>query len=298
VLFRTKRFPLWPQFATFKLTKNIRAHEDQQEFANWLIKLGNGQLGNDLQQSPPGSISIPTQCHIVTDSLIDSVFPDLSDPSTLANTVILSPTNDNTLHLNDAILKNLPGQETVYLSTDKAICDDEAEAQNYPMEFLHSLTPSGMPPHRLLLKPGAIIMLLRNLDIRKGLCNGTRLTLHHLHEHVLDAEILTGTNQGERVLIPRIRLAPSDVSLPFTLQRTQFPIRLSYSMTINKSQGQTFDKLGIYLPTPVFAHGQLYVAFSRARSFTDIYIKIDQTTTQGFFSGNWNTQNVVYPEIL
>jgi ATP-dependent DNA helicase PIF1 len=141
-------------------------------------------------------------------------------------------------------------------------------------------------------------MLLRNLDIKRGLCNGTRLILHHLHAHVLDAEIITGANQGQRVLIPRLKLAPSDPNLPFTLQRIQFPIRLSYSMTINKSQGQTFDRVGIYLPAPVFAHGQLYVAFSRARSFDDIYIQICQTHIQGIFNGKYTTQNVVYPEIL
>ena len=64
-------------------------------------------------------------------------------------------------------------------------------------------------------------MLLRNLDIKKGLCNGTRLIVKALHEYILDAEDITGSNQGHRVLIPRIKLAPSDVNLPFTLQRTQ-----------------------------------------------------------------------------
>ena len=65
-------------------------------------------------------------------------------------------------------------------------------------------------------------------------------------------------------------------------------------MTINKSQGQTFSKLGIYLPSPVFSPGQLYVAFSRARSFSDIYVEIESCLTQGALF----TQNVVYKEVL
>ena len=164
--------------------------------------------------------------------------------------------------MNQSVINTMPGDRKVYTSADRAICDDQTEADNYPMEFINSLTPSGMPPHSLCLKTGAIVMLLRNLDIRKGLCNGTRLVIRNLHERVIDAKILTGANKGDLVLIPRLKLAPSDVNLPFTLERTQFPLRLSYCMTINKSQGQTFSRLGIFLPSPVFAHGQLYVAFS------------------------------------
>ena len=73
----------------------------------------------------------------------------------------------------------------------RAFCDENGkyiygtqstteEANNYPPEFLQSLTPSGMPPHRLILKPGAIVMLLRNLNIKKGFCNGTRLRVCRL----------------------------------------------------------------------------------------------------------------------
>ena len=142
-------------------------------------------------------------------------------------------------------------------------------------------------------------MLLRNINIRKGLCNGTRLIVRNLHhDHSIDAEVLTGSNKGSRVLIPRMKLAPSDVSLPFILERVQFPVRLSYCMTINKAQSQTFEKVGIYLPDPVFAHGQLYVAFSRARCFQDIYVQICQTAVQGVFLNKTVTQNVVYKEVL
>jgi hypothetical protein len=293
-----KSSPLWSQFKVVKLTKNMRAGQDEQEFAKWVLAVGNGELELPADEAVPGSIQIPIACNIVHGDIVDDVFPDVTDSRAIANTVILTPTNENLLMLNDAVMKKMPGYSKQYLSADKAICDDEQEAQNYPIEFLNSLTPSGMPPHRLILKSGAIIMLLRNLDLKKGLCNGTRLILHRLHEHVLDAEILTGAFKGDRVLIPRIKLAPSDINLPFTLERIQFPIRLSYSMTINKAQGQTFDKVGVYLLSPVFSHGQLYVAFSRARSFDTIFVKVCQTTTQGQFGGKTITQNVVFKEIL
>ena len=122
--------------------------------------------------------------------------------------------------------------------------------------------------------------------------------MHHLHHHSIDAEILTGLKAGVRVLIPRIKLNPSDIDLPFVLCRHQFPIRLAYSMTINKSQGQTFQKVGIYLRKPCFTHGQLYVALSRVRMFQNVKIKVIQTEQQGVLDGKTYTQNVVFPQVI
>ena len=68
-------------------------------------------------------------------------------------------------------------------------------------------------------------------------------------------------------------------------------------MTINKSQGQTCDKVGIFLPEPVFSHGQLYVAFSRARTINDVTVSIISTENQ-VIEGKHTTINVVYKEIL
>jgi ATP-dependent DNA helicase PIF1 len=100
-----------------------------------------------------------------------------------------------------------------------------------------------MPRHKLKLKIGAIVMLLRNLDVHQGLCNGIRLIVRRLLNHTIDCEVAIGSNKESRFLIPRITLTPSDPFLPFKLRRHQFPIRLSFAMAINKSQGQTFDRL-------------------------------------------------------
>ena len=82
-----------------------------------------------------------------------------------------------------------------------------------------------------------------------------------------------GQHARKRVFLPRIPLCPSDDEMfPFRFKRKQFPIRLSFAMTINKAQGQTIAHAGVYLPEPVFSHGQLYVALSRATARSNIKV--------------------------
>jgi ATP-dependent exoDNAse (exonuclease V) alpha subunit len=100
-----------------------------------------------------------------------------------------------------------------------------------------------------------------------GLANGTRLIMVKLMQHIVDVEIATRPNKGRRVFIPHLSITPFDTErMPFTLRRWQFPLRHAFAITINKAQGQTLQTVGVYLPKPVFCHGQLYVGFSRCGS--------------------------------
>ena len=141
-------------------------------------------------------------------------------------------------------------------------------------------------------------MLLRNLNTKQGLTNGTRLIIKRIHTNFLDVEIVTGSSKGRRVFLPKMTLIPSDLEMPITFRRTQFPIRLAYAMTINKSQGQTLSKVGIYLNAPCFAHGQLYVALSRARSFDDVHVTITHTSEQGKHRQRYYTTNAIIKQVL
>ena len=148
-----------------------------------------------------------------------------------------------------------------------------------------------------MLKLNCPVMLLRNINPAEGLCNGTRLICRHFERNVIDAEVAVGEYSGKRVFLPRIHFIPLDGDKnPFPFKRTQFPVRPCFSMTINKAQGQTLDYIGLYLPEPVFSHGQLYVALSRVRQRDAIKILLDTSSTD--FDGLSRTKNVVFKEIL
>jgi ATP-dependent DNA helicase PIF1 len=172
--------------------------------------------------------------------------------------------------------------------------DDEC---NYPQDFLNPITPNGLPPHELRIKINCPLILLRNLDPRSGLCNGTHLVVRAIDKHIIDVEIVNGTYAGDRVFIHRIQLSPSkDLSLPFKFKRKQFPIRLSFVMTINKAQGQTMPTIGVYLSEPVFSHRQLYVALSRGVSQGSISVPC-KPSKEVDPKGN-STRNLVYTDVL
>lgn len=157
---------------------------------------------------------------------------------------------------------------------------------------------SGFPVHKLKLKVGAPIMLLRNLSPLQGLCNVTILILRHIGLYNLIARIVTGPCKGKVVCIPRIILETKKKKLGFQLKRKQFPVRLAYCMSINKSQGQSLKNVGLHLPRPCFGHGQLYVALSRVGDPQWIKVMVADSKEQEIFDGFTYTKNVVYTELL
>ncbi|XP_023315514.1 ATP-dependent DNA helicase PIF1-like [Trichogramma pretiosum] len=231
----------------------------------------------------------PTFCTTTASrsQLIQKVFPHLTQNYTshkwLSERAILAATNNDVHMINYSIQNEIPGEPTTYKSIDTVMNQDEVV--HYPTEFLNSLDLPGMPPHDLTLKIGVPIILLRNINPPR-LCNGTRLAVKMLMKNIIEATILNGKYKGTDVLLPRIPMIPTD--MPFEFKRLQFPIRLAFAMTINKSQGQSLQVCGIDLENPCFSHGQLYVACSRVGKPSDLFM----------FIPNGKTKNIVYPQAL
>lgn len=257
------------------------------EFAKNLLMVGDGLYPINQYKR---IVLNPDLCQLslVGEELIEKVFPNIEinicNHDWLFERAILAPTNDRVDELNHIIQEKLSRHHIrTYYSIDRTV--DIEQVTDYPVEFLNSLNPSGLPLHELTLRVGSPIMVLRNLDPPR-LCNGTRLCIKKLHDNLIEAVILAGQFKGDIVFIPRIPMIPKNLLIEF--KRTQFPVKLAYCFTINKSQGQSLKVTGIDLTRPCFSHGQLYVACSRVGSKSNLHI----------LSPGGETKNVVYRQIL
>jgi hypothetical protein len=228
--------------------------------------------------------------------LIHSIYPGIAEESMrtrdyFSTRAILAGRNEEVSKINAAVLEMVPGDQRDFFSADSVGDADGADIVS--VEYLNSMELNGWPPHKLSLKVGTPVLLLRNLNPADGLCNGTRLMIRRFLTRVIEVEIIGGEQSGNLAFLPRLSLISEDSGLPYPIQRKQFPIRVAYAMTIHKSQGQTIPNVGVSLRNDVFSHGQLYVAFSRATALENVKVLFEERARDSHM-----TRNVVYQEAL
>ena len=298
-----------------ELSKNMRvmAHSDDAnlaQFDTWAVSIGDGT-------APPAGaveeelIRLPSElCYQVQEGRIQEgmrefcelIYPDLTqrfgELDFMQGRAILAPTNASVDLINDYLMSQLPTEEFVLVSADTTV--QPGDASVYPTELLNTLEPQGLPVHKLKLRPGAVLRLMRNLNPKDGLCNGTRMTfIKVVDKKLLHCTIKDKTHQkGERdVFIPRIQLPPKNIEqFGFEWTRRQFPVRAAFAQTVNASQGQTMKKVGVWLVDhSCFTHGQLYVVASRVGHPEDLHFAIMKPAVG---EEAYLTKNIVYREVL
>ena len=145
---------------------------------------------------------------------------------------------------------------------------DIDNATMFPTEFLNSLNLSGLPEHKLKLKINTMVILVWNMDICAGHCNGTRnlvkvIGQYRMILHRLDAR---DDDKSKVLILPQIPYHYGGKSFPFYLAQLQFPLK------IQQSPGTICQKCGILLPKNVWMHVQVYVAFSQHGNPHNIFI--------------------------
>uniref|UniRef100_A0A0G4HEZ5 ATP-dependent DNA helicase n=1 Tax=Chromera velia CCMP2878 TaxID=1169474 RepID=A0A0G4HEZ5_9ALVE len=297
-----KRWQHWPSFKIFRLTQNMRVQRliaqgrdasKQQEWAELLLRVEDGVGGNTI--TLPASLRSSASTHI---EFIIEIFGDLTSgnirPEIVATRAILAPKNDDTNEINRVATEMYPGAEREYKSVD--VSSDPEMGHLLVPEFLNGLQPSGLPPHKLRLKRFMPLILIRNLNKTRGLANGTRLILLYMGDKYLQCRVITGPRTGKEVLIPRLNLETEQKGKQaFKFHRRQFPVLPAFALTINRSQGQTLERMGLCLASEVFAHGQGYVALSRCGE--EEGAKIFNPDEIGWITPI-QFKNVVYEEIL
>ena len=279
-----------------RLMGTFKEYEDT--FTRIPSKIGDVQIVQDFED---------------LDSFIGDLFPNMAESNGIPQAVVLTPKNKNMHEINEKCL-NLykPDEEPiVFKSSDRPYIPEQEGF--IPEDLLNAYNPGGLPPHELKVKPGCYLMLLRNLCLENGLANGTRLKMKSIHHggRMIRAEVLTGPRaakdqNGNYIYNEKEREFPfwqmpisNENDRVYKMVRKQYPMRLTYCMSINKAQGQTLKRVGLYLPNPVFSHGQLYVALSRVSRPENVTVFIDGSLdTHGKYRNKMYTKNVVYQQLL
>jgi len=251
-----------PIFETTRLTINNRVITGQEHFKNWLKVIGTG---HNVDHNHSERIEVPQNlCALNKADLINFVFPPevLQDPMNpdnvkkLQGSAILASRNDEVMNIHQSIMDSINGEERIYQAVHRAYEDHPMDAlavnvDDANIEHMMRKDPSGWPPSKLKLKVGAIMLLIRNISIDQGLCNGTRVQIAELYpdnDNIIKCRHVTGERgeRGEEFYLFRYDFQRGgdereNQTGGIRISRFQFPLRPGFALTINKAQGNIIN---------------------------------------------------------
>ncbi len=316
---------VWSQFRKHPLKTNMRLanaeialtqshtitpeESAQLSYASMLIDVScnkHSQLCQVLQWEDEDTaiIGLPSIQYFTENQHTEAVDWLYPDGQLNPQTTILCSSNDSVDHWNAVAQALNPNDSIVLTSKDTfAEVDDEKELITKMMtkHVLNTFRKKGIPDHEVTFKVGDVCLITRAIG-GLGIANNSRVRIKYIHQYCI--EVVTLMEQEERTIrIPRITFK---FRLPYgqsyQLTRMQFPLRLAYAMTFNKSQSQTLQKVLLDITQPPFSHGQLYVALSRVRDCKTIslYVSNDQLHPSPDSSTGMMPiiRNIVYQDVL
>lgn len=300
-------------FETFTLRQNMRVGPGEGALAEWLLQVAEGRNFVDAREQPAlrNCIAIPEVCRAHdSDALIEHAYPIqlLQNPlltiDVMRGSCVLAPLRATVKEVNDRINDKVPGDSVIlqgfdYLTTGgRRRALDDVRVADEDVENLHARTPDGWPPYEFRVKVGSICIMLATYDPFIGLFNGTRVQILDFirdrdgEMHLLKVRILDGKGKDKVTMIARSRFKHGIASnnqnrrenkgIPF--DRLQFPVQPGWCLTVTKAQGQTFQRVGLYLQDgQCFGHGMAYTALSRVTSAAGLSI----LSNRGAFMENY-----------
>jgi hypothetical protein len=223
------------------------------------------------------------------------------DPMHLASRVILAPVNSIVDKVNQMVSAMMPADRPSreYLSVNTADAHDVYDPTSavFATDNLQSIVTADLPVHALTLRVGMPVMCMQNLDVANicnGICNGTTMIVERLDASVVWCRVNTRYGQRLQPFAPT-RFAYDSNGFKFT--RIQLPLRVAFCVTVNRSQGGTYEYVAYHGLRPIWAHGMLFVAVTRVTSPEGLTILCDPNLTvlaiEDYVYGT--TRNVVHP---
>jgi hypothetical protein len=278
----------------------------QNHYANILLDIANNEFTNSqsvfqIDTTPDEyrhTISIEN-INSTTDitALLLFMYPIGHNVNDIMSGAILATTNEHVDEWNEKVQELNPNDMISMFSTDSFADIDDPHghlASSITPEALNRFNKIDVPKHELQLKINDICFLTHVISRKDGLSKNSRVRIIHMDRYSIRVSTLD-LDHPVYYSIPRIRFKfrlPFEQS--FYMIRTQFPLRLAYAMTYDKSQGQSLQKVGIDIRRPSFSHGHTYVAFSRVRDVNNLIVFCDLSQVASEINGVY-VSNIVYP---